>query len=516
MVLSRYPADNFIVPFMLINKGDKDIRVIKVSSYLIDGTIISEEKLDEALKPTFMRIADGEIRSICGIVSPDKKSLAQAKYLLNEAQKMKKGEERDKKIELAWLLLGYKAPPSGYDKDNLEAKRIISFAGSFHNTIQLKYLSRDMIPNDYIPIITRITFKDGNNSTFTISKEVNLLYLQSLPNRPGWYPGDGHIHTSYSDGNETIEQRRDYALNLGLKWLIITDHGWRTLINNWELYKMDCNNAQNKTPHITVCPGEEIATSENYHYLGYNITTPIADHSRSSQDTINTVNNQGGFGVIAHPFTGYPWSNWGVTGFKGLELISNSNNAHSSALSKWDELLTNNISNIISNPDRYIIGTSNSDMHNYATTPYFGKNITYIYTGDLVNPPGTNRNVVYANLRNGRVSASSDASLAVFSLNGFAPGNVIIKLSHSQNVNIDVWARCVHTLVDNARVFIYRDGGSLVHSETIHGQQTISRSYTLPYPGRDTYYRVYVIFNPSTGALPSSHCYVNPIFVDVP
>lgn len=65
MVFSRYPADNTIVPFMLINKGDKDIRVVKVSSYLVDSTIISEEELDETLKLTFMRITLREKYLLC-------------------------------------------------------------------------------------------------------------------------------------------------------------------------------------------------------------------------------------------------------------------------------------------------------------------------------------------------------------------------------------------------------------------------------------------------------------------
>jgi hypothetical protein len=65
-----------------------------------------------------------------------------------------------------------------------------------------------------------------------------------------------------------------------------------------------------------------------HHYLAYNIRERAAQHNLSAQEIIDTVNNQGGFGFLAHPFekgmpfaeksVAYTWNDLSVTGYTGV------------------------------------------------------------------------------------------------------------------------------------------------------------------------------------------------------
>ncbi|MBC7194698.1 MAG: hypothetical protein H5U37_03490 [Caldisericia bacterium] len=74
-------------------------------------------------------------------------------------------------------------------------------------------------PPDFINIKIKITFLNPDNSQTSIEKETTLFYLTSLPSQYGWYPGDGHMHTVYSDGLTNISEMRDFAYFTGLKWI---------------------------------------------------------------------------------------------------------------------------------------------------------------------------------------------------------------------------------------------------------------------------------------------------------
>jgi hypothetical protein len=141
--------------------------------------------------------------------------------------------------------------------------------------------------------------------------------------------------------------------------------------------------------------------------------------------------------------------------------------------------------------------------------------MNYIYTGSS-SPPGTNRSTVYNNLKAGRVSASSDGSLAVFSLNDYAPGSVVNVNSGTNNISITVNAEC-------ARGDYYSPGGTIriikngtaVLTDSFSGL-SITRSYTLTATA-DCYYRVEVTFNGIVGDhVEYSYCFVNPVYVNLP
>ena len=132
------------------------------------------------------------------------------------------------------------------------------------------------------------------------------------------YAGNIHIHSTHSDGTSSIEEIAADAKAAGLDYIIITDHHSRAGAHQEGNYG---------GTHVIV--GAEFNEAAN-HYLALNTTAPVADNSEAPQATIDEVNRQGGFGFLAHPFeTGsplvsngacYPWTDWSVRGFTGMEL----------------------------------------------------------------------------------------------------------------------------------------------------------------------------------------------------
>lgn len=419
-VFSREGAEGFLIPLMILNKSELDKKIIGVEFYKEDGSLILKKKIDEVIKGANINLSDDEIRDKIGIILPDKEIIDKAKNLLNESKILEKGDERNKKVESSWYLL-----TMNYKEKRVheyERKTILPYIKGLTYDITLKDLNLKLTPPDFINIKIKITFLNPDNSYTSLNKETTFFYLTSLPSQYGWYPGDGHMHTNWSDGSYSIMNRRNQAYNAGLKWIIITDHtgnSSNTLQQNeWSSYIDECNNAQNVTPNITVCPGEELHTDDgfgNSHLLTYKNSLYVSSYG-TCQELINRVKTNNGIPIIAHPYhILYPWNDWSASGFNGLEIINGQDGYSTQAVNRWDTILTTNLQNIISGLYPKVISMANSDTHSIG---YFGININYIYTGSQ-SPPGTNRSQVYNNLIAGRVTASSDGSLAVFSLNGY-------------------------------------------------------------------------------------------------
>ncbi|MEW5821055.1 MAG: CehA/McbA family metallohydrolase [Cyanobacteriota bacterium] len=145
------------------------------------------------------------------------------------------------------------------------------------------------------------------------------------------YPGAIHIHSTYSDGTSTIEDIAKDAKRAGLRWIIITDHNTlEGLDNGREGYYED----------LCVMVGLEISPEEGNHYLAFDIKENI-NHEQPAQNYIKEVNDQGGFGFIAHPDemggrdNPYPplrWDDWDINGFQGIEIWN--------FMSDWVDTLT--------------------------------------------------------------------------------------------------------------------------------------------------------------------------------
>jgi hypothetical protein len=526
---SRAPVKTVYLPITFGNlNAESDISVISIEIFDKDKNSIMEEKVDRLLKKVyaFAKSSD-EVRKSLGIDTPTAEDLDNAKKLFIEIDKTKDKIKKNILVEEAWQKLKYKPSDKNPDTYTESEQKLSNLLYTKWIEIDLTKIKKDVEEEDYAPLMVRVNYEIDNTSCQT-EEQTYLFYLNSLPTRTGWYPGDGHIHTTWSDGDSTVRQRRDQANSFGYKWVIITDHAGdsshtsqaRLEVSEWLAYQTDCNNAQNVYPYTTVCPGEELATVEGFslppnsgHLLCY-ANSSYASSYGTCQDLINRANSAGGFGIIAHPYNpAFLWGDWNASGFRGLEIISNQSNYSSSAVSKWDTLLTNNLQGIISGSYPKIIGMANSDVHN--STYMWGLNMNYIYTGSS-SPPGTNRSTVYNNLKAGRVSASSDGSLAVFSLNDYAPGSVVNVNPGTNNISITVNAEC-------ARGDYYSQGGTIriikngtaVLTDSFSGL-SITRSYTLTATA-DCYYRVEVTFNGIVGDhVEYSYCFVNPVYVNLP
>ncbi len=74
--------------------------------------------------------------------------------------------------------------------------------------------------------------------------------------------GDLHVHTNYSDGNNSIEEMAEAAKALGLKYIAICDHGGKTInhINEKRLEKQikEIDKLNKKIDDITILRGTEV------------------------------------------------------------------------------------------------------------------------------------------------------------------------------------------------------------------------------------------------------------------
>lgn len=133
------------------------------------------------------------------------------------------------------------------------------------------------------------------------------------------FPGAIHIHSTFSDGTESVEKIIKIAQKAGLRWLILTDH------NTLKAKELGMEGFYDD---LCLLVGEEISPPEGNHYLAMDIQENISP-DLSPERFIQEVNNQGGFGFIAHPDertdrkNDYPplrWDNWDITGFQGIEI----------------------------------------------------------------------------------------------------------------------------------------------------------------------------------------------------
>lgn len=146
------------------------------------------------------------------------------------------------------------------------------------------------------------------------------------------YCGSIHIHSNYSDGTGSIPEIAGEANAAGLDFIIITDHQ-----NREGAYE------EGNYGKTSVIVGTELNKNRN-HYLALGTKSDIEDYDDTPQKTIDEVNRQGGFGFLAHPLekgsplvtegAAFPWTDWSVENFTGIELWNYCSQWRDKALSK--------------------------------------------------------------------------------------------------------------------------------------------------------------------------------------
>lgn len=197
--------------------------------------------------------------------------------------------------------------------------------------------------------------------------------------------GNLHIHTNLSDGSGSHDEVAMAAARAGLDFIIYTDHNiWLDGLDGWY---HDFRSGRK----VLRLMGQEVNDPNRYpelnHLLCYFVNQELDQLAADPQKLIDTVIDEGGLCFLAHPLerpgygrakVTYPWVNWDVTNFTGIELWNTMvdvkwqlrtfvrgfvgayfppiaiNAPFPELLAKWDELL---------NEGRKVVAIGSSDAH---------------------------------------------------------------------------------------------------------------------------------------------------------
>ena len=105
---------------------------------------------------------------------------------------------------------------------------------------------------------------------------------------------DLHVHSSFSDGRDGVEEILKAALEGGLDGIAITDHD--TLEGSFEAERT----VGREGLELLVIPGVEVSTSDG-HLIALGVRE-LPPPGRSPEETIEFVRARGGITVVSHPF----------------------------------------------------------------------------------------------------------------------------------------------------------------------------------------------------------------------
>ncbi len=146
------------------------------------------------------------------------------------------------------------------------------------------------------------------------------------------YVGALHMHSVFSDGSGKVEEIANFANEVGLDFIALTDHNTlRALKEGYEKWY----------GNTLLLVGCEINDKENKnHYLAFNIDKTFSTRI-SAKEYVRKIKEAGGIGFLAHPHEKrthmaehppYPWTEWDTEDFTGIEIWNH--------MSEWMENLT--------------------------------------------------------------------------------------------------------------------------------------------------------------------------------
>ncbi|MFC5652644.1 CehA/McbA family metallohydrolase [Paenibacillus solisilvae] len=276
-------------------------------------------------------------------------------------------------------------------------------------------------PKSTVKVQWPLTAVSGGRGSASMDVELAGNLIASKTDRifvegPGWYAGDNHSHSRWSDGSGTINDNFTSGRNKGMDFLTATDHN--TVNQQNDVVK------ENRDDFVALW-GEEISTTAG-HSLAYNISDYI-DYKQTAQEYIDDTrasNNGQGMHFIAHPFyPGLEWENWDATNYNGLEVWNGfyppKHPVNAQAVAKWDEL---------NNQGRHLYGISNSDAHNPGKV---ASNYIRAYL------PKLSKENIYEALRNGTFYGTNGPSLT-FTVDDVMMGKDVAVSASGGTVTVDL------------------------------------------------------------------------------
>jgi len=166
-----------------------------------------------------------------------------------------------------------------------------------------------------------------------------LSFSRVIKSQPGWYRGDFHAHSNFSDGILPISPLIDYAKSTGINFFALTDHN--TIDGLHELYPVS---------NIQIIPGLEVTLSiGHFNVLGikgwhdwmericvypHNDTLQWVEDNPSSTEIMIQSSRNGLINCIVHPLLN-PW--------KWMDYQTNLNYVHCIELCNCPGWLDNDI-----------------------------------------------------------------------------------------------------------------------------------------------------------------------------
>ena len=119
-----------------------------------------------------------------------------------------------------------------------------------------------------------------------------------------------HVHTKFSDGHAAPEDIATAAAGRKLDFIILTDHG------NPNRRSLE---SQGRKDGVLILAGSELSVSRG-HLVALDFAPPERPFPQAAERAILEVAAQGGFTIVAHPYSKTSWT-WGEgRGFSGIEL----------------------------------------------------------------------------------------------------------------------------------------------------------------------------------------------------
>jgi hypothetical protein len=158
--------------------------------------------------------------------------------------------------------------------------------------------------------------------TAALLAAVAVLVLLTLPPArlvlaPAWsdgtIPGILHVHTVRSDGRGTPDDVAAAAAGVGLRFVVLTDHGDATRTPDPPMYRSG----------VLCLDAVEISTRGG-HYVAIGLPPAPYPLGGDARDVVEDVRRLGGFGVVAHPDSPKPelqWHEWDAP-FDAVEVIN--------------------------------------------------------------------------------------------------------------------------------------------------------------------------------------------------
>lgn len=221
-----------------------------------------------------------------------------------------------------------------------------------------------ILPGQIITLNFDLTPIEGKGNCYIkVETKTNVKYMSStylrmyVPGK-GWYSGEGHSHSNYSDGLGSIYANIFEAKAKGLSFMHCTDH-------NTVLQKEGIQHA--KPEKFLAITGSEVTTSSGHALsLFCDEYIPFNPHMESTQkdaqqiiDNINKAKKGTALSVICHPYqSSYNWKWPNVDNVKGYEVYNWYSGFRSTettlAFNLWDKKLKEG---------KRIYGFGNSDAH---------------------------------------------------------------------------------------------------------------------------------------------------------